>query len=302
MRALARGRGPRAAADRGALPAVQPPVEISGTGGLAEADRGGVPPAVGGPRAGRRRRGLPGAVLLPAHGRAGRRRRSTTRCRCASARTSSRPGPPRRPARWPSWADARRPASTRSPPRSTRPAPPCRSGPRPTATREPMVDALMARIERAVRPAAVRGGGGGPVPADRAAARHRPDAAAGRADPASPSWSPPGATTIGGWEIVVVRHGRLAAAATSPPREHPRPTLDMARATAETVLPGPGPVPAASAEETERILAWLEQPDTRLVETSGDWVSPARGAARFTACSPGRKPPRRAETRPFAHR
>ncbi|UQU63253.1 DEDD exonuclease domain-containing protein [Couchioplanes caeruleus] len=85
-----------------------------------------------------------------------------------------------------------------------------------------------------------------------------------------------------GWEIVVVRHGRLAAAATSPPRLHPRPTLDLARATAETVLPGPGPVPAASAEETERILAWLERPDTRLVETSGDWVSPARGAARFT--------------------
>ncbi|HET9517947.1 MAG TPA: DEDD exonuclease domain-containing protein [Actinoplanes sp.] len=89
--------------------------------------------------------------------------------------------------------------------------------------------------------------------------------------------------TAGGWEIAVVRHGRLAAAATSPPREHPRPTLDAARATAETVLPGPGPVPAATAEETERILAWLERPDTRLVETSGDWVSPTRGAARFSS-------------------
>jgi DNA polymerase III subunit epsilon len=88
---------------------------------------------------------------------------------------------------------------------------------------------------------------------------------------------------VGGWEIVVVRHGRLAAAATSPPREHPRPTLDAVRLTAETVLPGRGPVPAASAEETERILAWLELPDTRLVETSGDWVSPVRGAARFTS-------------------
>jgi DNA polymerase-3 subunit epsilon len=86
----------------------------------------------------------------------------------------------------------------------------------------------------------------------------------------------------GGWEIVVVRHGRLAAAATSPPREHPRPTLDAARATAETVRGGRGPVPAATAEETERILAWLERPDTRLVETQGDWVSPARGAARFS--------------------
>ncbi|MCO8276061.1 DEDD exonuclease domain-containing protein [Actinoplanes sp. TRM 88003] len=88
---------------------------------------------------------------------------------------------------------------------------------------------------------------------------------------------------VGGWEIVVVRHGRLAAAATSPPREHPRPTLDAVRLTAETVLPGRGPVPAASAEETERILAWLELADTRLVETSGDWVSPVRGAARFTS-------------------
>jgi len=87
---------------------------------------------------------------------------------------------------------------------------------------------------------------------------------------------------VGGWEIIVVRHGRLAAAATSPPRQHPRPTLTMAQATAETVRAGPGPVPAASAEETERILAWLEKPDTRLVETSGDWVSPARGAARFS--------------------
>jgi DNA polymerase-3 subunit epsilon len=88
---------------------------------------------------------------------------------------------------------------------------------------------------------------------------------------------------IGGWEIIVVRHGRLAAAATSPPLLHPRPTLDLAQATAETVRPGPGPVPAASAEETERILAWLDKPDTRLVETSGDWVSPARGAARFSS-------------------
>jgi DNA polymerase-3 subunit epsilon len=88
---------------------------------------------------------------------------------------------------------------------------------------------------------------------------------------------------IGGWEIAVIRYGRLAAAATSPPRAHPRPTLDAARATAETVFAGPGPVPAASAEETERILAWLERADTRLVETSGDWVSPARGAGRFSS-------------------
>jgi DNA polymerase-3 subunit epsilon len=40
-------------------------------------------------------------------------------------------------------------------------------------------------------------------------------------------------------------------------------------------------VPNASAEESERILSWLERPDTRLVETSTGWASPVRGAARF---------------------
>ncbi len=88
-------------------------------------------------------------------------------------------------------------------------------------------------------------------------------------------------TNAGGWEIAVIRHGRLAAAGSCPPRTHPRPVLDMLRASAETVLPGPGPVPSASAAETERILAWLERPDTRLVETSAGWASPASGAARF---------------------
>jgi DNA polymerase-3 subunit epsilon len=62
---------------------------------------------------------------------------------------------------------------------------------------------------------------------------------------------------------------------------HPRPTLDLIRATAETVIPGHGPVPNASAEESERILSWLERPETRLVEVSSGWASPVRGAARF---------------------
>ncbi|MGI5214005.1 DEDD exonuclease domain-containing protein [Plantactinospora sp. CA-290183] len=85
----------------------------------------------------------------------------------------------------------------------------------------------------------------------------------------------------GGWELAVIRHGRLAGAGTAPPGVHPRPVLDLVRATAETVLPGHGPVPNASAEESERILSWLERPDTRLVETSAGWASPARGAGRF---------------------
>jgi DNA polymerase-3 subunit epsilon len=86
----------------------------------------------------------------------------------------------------------------------------------------------------------------------------------------------------GGWEIVIVRRGRLAAAITAPVGTHPRISLETARATAETVTVGvPGPVPCATPEETERILDWLERPETRLVEISSDWASPIGGAARL---------------------
>jgi len=86
----------------------------------------------------------------------------------------------------------------------------------------------------------------------------------------------------GGWEFAVIRYGRLAGAATSPPRVHPGPTIAAVVAAAETVRRAPGPTPAASAEETERILAWLERPDARLVSASEGWALPAGGAARYT--------------------
>jgi DNA polymerase-3 subunit epsilon len=82
----------------------------------------------------------------------------------------------------------------------------------------------------------------------------------------------------GGWELVVVRHGRLAAAGTSPPRVHPRGTLAVLHATAETVPPPPPPKAAGSTEEAHVLLRWLEQPGTRLVEVSEPWSLPARSA------------------------
>ena len=85
----------------------------------------------------------------------------------------------------------------------------------------------------------------------------------------------------GGWELAVIRHGRLAAAGYAAPGVHPRPVLAAVRATAETVLARPRAAGGATAEETDRILAWLERPETRLVEVSAGWASPARGAARF---------------------
>jgi len=86
----------------------------------------------------------------------------------------------------------------------------------------------------------------------------------------------------GGWEIAVIRYGRLVAAGTSVAPTHPRTTLAMLLATAETVRPGPGPLPCATAEETERLLSWLERPEVRLVECADGWAYPVGGAARFT--------------------
>ena len=81
-----------------------------------------------------------------------------------------------------------------------------------------------------------------------------------------------------GWEIAVVRRGRLVAAGTVARGVRPGPTVDALVATAETVLPRPGPLPAATAEEVECVLRWLEAPGTRLVRLEGTWASPAFGA------------------------
>jgi len=86
-------------------------------------------------------------------------------------------------------------------------------------------------------------------------------------------------TECGGWELAVVRHGRLVAAGTIPQGAAPRPYVDALIATAETVSRrGFGPTACASAEEIECVLRWLESPGTRLVEVTGRWCCPAFGA------------------------
>ncbi|MFL6054626.1 MAG: DEDD exonuclease domain-containing protein [Actinoallomurus sp.] len=82
----------------------------------------------------------------------------------------------------------------------------------------------------------------------------------------------------GGWELHVVRHGRLAAAGTVPPNAHPVPYVEALVATAETVRPGIGATPRASAEEMECVLRWLDAPGVRLVEIDGTWACPPHGA------------------------
>ncbi len=83
----------------------------------------------------------------------------------------------------------------------------------------------------------------------------------------------------GGWELSVIRRGRLVASGRAPAGAGVRPYVAALKSTAETVLPGPGPLPAAGAEEVECVLRWLETPGCRMVECEGTWASPAFGAA-----------------------
>jgi DNA polymerase-3 subunit epsilon len=86
-----------------------------------------------------------------------------------------------------------------------------------------------------------------------------------------------------GWAVHVVRHGRLVAAGVIPPGADAHQFVRELRASAETVCPAPGPLPAATAEETEKILRWLESPGIRLIEVDGEWTCPVAGAIRHLA-------------------
>ncbi|MBO1032403.1 DEDD exonuclease domain-containing protein [Tessaracoccus sp. SD287] len=79
-----------------------------------------------------------------------------------------------------------------------------------------------------------------------------------------------------GWQIHVIRHGRLAGAAFSPPGTNPRAVAEQTVQLASSVpVPADG-MPAASIEEAERIAAWLESDGVRLIEIDGDWAWPMR--------------------------
>ncbi len=87
----------------------------------------------------------------------------------------------------------------------------------------------------------------------------------------------------GGWELVCVRYGRLAGTSVSPAGADPMVYVRSLCATAEVVAPPVQPAPAASAEEVEIILRWLESPGVRIVELDGTWSCPVGGAGAVRA-------------------
>jgi DNA polymerase-3 subunit epsilon len=87
----------------------------------------------------------------------------------------------------------------------------------------------------------------------------------------------------GGWELVCVRYGRLAGTSVSPRGADPMPYVAALRASAEVVPPPAPPAPAATPEETEKVLRWLESPGVRIVDLDGQWTCPVGGAGAARA-------------------
>jgi DNA polymerase-3 subunit epsilon len=73
-----------------------------------------------------------------------------------------------------------------------------------------------------------------------------------------------------GWEVHIIRHGRLAAAGLIPPGVDPAGPLDALRAGAEVVAAPIRPTSAALPEETQILARWLFTPGVRLVELDAD--------------------------------
>ena len=87
----------------------------------------------------------------------------------------------------------------------------------------------------------------------------------------------------GGWELAVLRHGRLAAAGTAPRGVRPMPVVESLRTGAQVVLPGGGPLRGAPPEEVRLLHRWLTTGGTRLVRCDPPWAEPARGAGSWRA-------------------
>ncbi len=102
----------------------------------------------------------------------------------------------------------------------------------------------------------------------------------------------------GGWDLSVVRRGRLVAAGGAPRGTSVRATLPRLLATAETPF-GPDDEQAATVDETELIMRWMEKPGTRLVELTGILACPAPGTGSFTTFLE-RVEAGRSERNPFA--
>ena len=145
----------------------------------------------------------------------------------------------------------------------------------------------MAALSRA---GAVRGRRRRPRPAARtssarppgpsASPRWRPARDRRRAALGAPAAGSSSASATAGWPVP----------ASAPPAPTRCPTSQPLRATAEVVAAPIHPSPAATPEETEIILRWLEAPGVRIVELDGAWTCPVGGAGGVRMLLDERRP------------
>jgi DNA polymerase-3 subunit epsilon len=87
----------------------------------------------------------------------------------------------------------------------------------------------------------------------------------------------------GGWELAVVRYGRLASAGCARRGVPPMPVVDALTAAAQTVLPDAAPLGGALVEETALIARWLTTPGVRIVRCDPGYATPIGAAGRWLA-------------------
>jgi DNA polymerase-3 subunit epsilon len=87
----------------------------------------------------------------------------------------------------------------------------------------------------------------------------------------------------GVWEVHVIRHGRLVGAGAIPANANAGVFIDQLCLSSESVEPIADAALAATPEESELILDWLDQPGVRMVRATGQWACPIEGAGKWSA-------------------
>jgi DNA polymerase III subunit epsilon len=89
----------------------------------------------------------------------------------------------------------------------------------------------------------------------------------------------------GGWQLAVIRHGQLAAAANAPRGVPPMPVVSTICAAAQVILRSQAPLGGALVEETGLLARWLAQPGVRVVQASSGYATPRLSAGRLAIWS-----------------
>ena len=84
-------------------------------------------------------------------------------------------------------------------------------------------------------------------------------------------------TSVGQWEFVLIRHGRLCGSASGSTRNY-KEVVESLKLVGEVVTEVEGILPASTHEEVEVLLRYLNQDEIRIVEISGEWSMPTFGS------------------------